>query len=94
MVKDCACVLSHVRLFATPWTTAQQAPLSIGFPRQEYWSCLPLSSPGNLPNPGIKPASPEVAGGFFNAEPRGKPLLPSQCLITACLLWTAFAVGL
>ena len=58
----------------------------MGFPRQEYWSCLPLPSPGNLPNSGIKPASPELAGGFFNAEPPGKPLLPLQYLITACLL--------
>ena len=76
MVKDCACVLSHVRLFATPWTTAQQAPLSIGFPRQEYWSGLPFSTPGDLPDLGIKltsPASPALAGGFFTTEPPGKP---------------------
>ena len=49
--------LSHVRLFVTPWTVAYQAPPSMGFFRQEYWSGLPLSSPGNLPNPGIKPRS-------------------------------------
>ena len=46
--------LSCVRLFATPWTVAHHAPLSIGFSRQEYWSGLPLTSPGDLPNPGIK----------------------------------------
>ena len=46
--------LSRVRLFATPWTVAHQAPLSMGFSRQEYWSGLPFPSPGNLPNPGIK----------------------------------------
>ena len=44
--------------FVTLWTIAHQAPLSMGFSRQEYWSGLPFSSPGNLPNPGIKPASP------------------------------------
>ena len=58
--------LSHVRLFATPWTVAQQAPLSMEFPRQEYWSGLPFPSPGNLPDPGIEPASPALVGGFFN----------------------------
>ena len=54
------CVLScfsHVRLFATLWTVAHQAPLSMGFSRQEYWSRLPFASPGDLPDPGIKPAS-------------------------------------
>ena len=49
--------LSHVPFFATPWTVAHQAPLSIGFSRQEYWSGLPFPSPGDLPNPGIKPRS-------------------------------------
>ena len=76
--------------FATLWTVAHQAPLSMGFPRQEYWSCLPLPSPGHLPNPGIKPASPELAGRFFNAEPPGKPLLPLRYLVTACLLLCIF----
>ena len=52
------CVLSHVRFFATPWTVAHQAPLSMGFPRQEYWSRLPFPPPGDLPDPGIKTASP------------------------------------
>ena len=58
---------------ATPWTAAHQAPLSMRFPRQEYWSGLPFPSPGNLPNPGIKPASPAMAGGLFTTEPPGKP---------------------
>ena len=49
--------LSRVRLFATLWTVAYQAPPSMGFSRQEYWSGLPLSSPGDLPDPGIKPRS-------------------------------------
>ena len=51
-------LLSHVQLFATPWTVACQAPLSMGFSRQLYWSGLPFPSPGDLPNPGVKPASP------------------------------------
>ena len=48
----------HVRLFVTPWSIAHQAPLSLGFSRQEYWSGLPFSSPGDLPDPGIKSGSP------------------------------------
>ena len=65
-------LLSRVRLFATPWTIAHQAPLSMGFSRQEYWSRLPFPSPGDLPDPGIKPASPALACGFFTTEPPGK----------------------
>ena len=65
--------LSRVRLFAIPWTVAHQAPQSIEFSRQEYWSGLPFLSPGGLPNPGIKPAFPTLAGKFFTAEPPGKP---------------------
>ena len=53
-------LLSHVRLFATPWTVTCQAPLSTGFSRQEYWSGLPFPSPGDLPNPGIEPGSPTL----------------------------------
>ena len=53
-----ACMLSPVQLCATPWTVACQAPLSMGFPRQEYWSGLPFPSPGDLPDPGIKLMSP------------------------------------
>ena len=56
---------SLVQLFATPWTIAHQAPLSKGLSQQEYWSGSPFSPPGDLPNPGIKPASPALAGGFF-----------------------------
>ena len=70
------CVLSRVRFFATPWTVARQTPLSMGFPRQEYWSGLPFPSPGDLPDPGIEPlspASPALAGGFFTITPPGKP---------------------
>ena len=56
-----------------PWTVARQTPLSMGFPRQEYWSRLPCPPPGDLPNPGIELASPVLAGGFFTTEPPGKP---------------------
>ena len=59
--------------FAIPWTVACQAPLSMEFPRQEYWSGLPFPSPGDLPNPGIKPVSPALAGKFFTTEPPEKP---------------------
>ena len=53
----------------TPGTIACQAPLSMGFPRQEYWSGLPFPSPGELLNPGIEPGNPALAGGFFTTEP-------------------------
>ena len=65
-------MLSHILLFATLSTVAHQAPLSMGFPRQEYWSGLTFPSPGDLPNPGIKPTSPALEGGFFTTEPPGK----------------------
>ena len=61
--------LSHVYLFATPQTIVRQAPLSMGFSRQEYWSGLPLPSPGDLPDPGNEPVSPALAGEFFTNEP-------------------------
>ena len=61
--------LSCVWLFATLWTVARQAPLFLGFPRQEYWSGVPFPSPGDLPDPGIEPTSPPLAGGLFTAEP-------------------------
>ena len=59
---------------ATSWTVAHQAPLSMGFSRQEYWSVLPLPSPGNLPDIGIKPTSPALTGRFFTTEAPGKLL--------------------
>ena len=60
-------------LFATPWTVAYQAPLSMGFSRQEYWSGLPFPFPGDLPNPGIKPRPPELQADALPSEPPGKP---------------------
>ena len=70
------CVLSHIQLFATPWTVTLQAPLSMEFSRQEYWSGVPFPPPGDLPNTGIEPESPiapELAGRFLMPEPPGKP---------------------
>ena len=61
-------MLSCIQLFATLWTVACKDLLSMGFPRQEYWSGLPFLSP----HPGIEPASPTLAGGFFTTEPPGK----------------------
>ena len=65
-------LLSHVQLFGTPLTIAHQAPLSMGFPRQEDCNGLPFPSPGDLSDPGIEPTSlafPALAGGFSTAEP-------------------------
>ena len=64
--------LSRVRLFETPWTVAYQAPLSMGFSRQEYWSGLPFPSPGYLPDAGIKPGSPTLQADTLLFEPPGK----------------------
>ena len=64
--------LSCVRLFATPWTAAYQAPPSIAFSRQEYWSGLPFPSPGDLPDPGIKPGFPTLEAEALTSEPPGK----------------------
>ena len=72
----CVCVLTHVWFFATPWPVACQAPLSMEFFRQEYWSGLPFPSPEDLPDPGIKPVSlvsAALASRFLTTEPPGKP---------------------
>ena len=65
--------LSRVRLFATPQTIAHQAPPSMGFSRQEYWSGLPFSPPGDLPDPGIEPRFPALKADALTTEPPGKP---------------------
>ena len=64
--------LSCVRLFVTPWTVAHQAPPSMGFSRQEYWSGLPFPSPGDLPDPGIEPRSLALQADALTSEPPGK----------------------
>ena len=68
-------LLSHVQLFATPWTVASQALLSMGFSRQEYWHELPSPPPGGIPNPGIKPVSLKsaaLAGGLYTTSAPGE----------------------
>ena len=68
--------LTSVQLFAAPWTVAQQAPMSIEFSWQEYWSRLPFPTPGDSPNSGIEPASlasPALTGVFFTTVPPWKP---------------------
>ena len=79
--------LSHIQLFATPWTVAHQLLCPWGFSRQEYWSALPCPPPGDVPNPGIKPRSPALQA--HSSEPPGKPkntgvgslsLLQGNCL--------------
>ena len=66
--------LNRVRLFATLWTVAHQAPPSVEFSRQEYCSGLPFPSPGDLPDPGIKPRSPSLQADALPSEPPGKPM--------------------
>jgi len=77
-IKILVVVLSYVQLFVNPWTVAHQAPLSVEFSRQEYWSGLPFPPPGDPPNPGIKPespASPALAGRCFTTYATWEALL-------------------
>ena len=72
--QRCCLIANCVQLFATPWPVACQAPpLSMRFPRQEYWSGLSFPPPGDLPDPGIKPTPPALAGRLFSTESREKP---------------------
>ena len=71
----CMCLCSAVSKSVTPWTIACQALLSTGFSRQEHWSGLPFPTPGDLPDPGIKPGSPVLIGRFFITVPPEKPRL-------------------
>ena len=78
------CILScfsSAWLFATPWTIACQAPLSMGFSSQEYWSGLPCPPPGDLPDPGIKPVSPALQADSLLSDPWGKPIYHVYCSI-------------
>ena len=65
--------LSHVQIFATPWTVTYQSPQSMEFSRQEYWSGLPFPSPGDLPDPGIEPGSPALQTDTLLSDPPGEP---------------------
>ena len=94
-IKELWSSLSRVRLFATPWTVAYQAPLSVGFSRQEYWSGLPFPSPGDLPNPGIEPRSPALhAKSMFLQVAKSLQLYPTlsepmSCNPPGCCLWVS-----
>ena len=73
----CVCVQSLNHSLQPHWTVASQGPLTMGFPRQEYWCVLPFPPPGGLPNPGIKPVSSALAGGFFTiAAPENPSFQP------------------
>ena len=81
----CCLVAKLCPTLCNPMDCSSQAPLSLGFPRQEYWSGLPFPSPGDLPDPGIEPASlepPALAGKFFTPEPNGNPSGRFRGLIT------------
>ena len=74
--NDCAvlCLVAQsCPTLCTPWTEAHQAPLSMGFSRQEYWSGLSCPPPGDMPNPGVKPRSPALQADSLPSEPLGKP---------------------
>ena len=84
-------MLSRVQFFATLWTVARQPPLSMEFPRQEYWSGLLLPSPGDLPHPGVKPTSPALAGRRIHYHWPGKPIkVPTAILNSRMPLWLHF----
>ena len=88
-------MLSHVQLFAIPWTVAYQAPQSMEFSRQEYWSGLPFPSLGDLPDPGIEPRSPSLQADALPSEPPGKPQRNLKreapcCAIVVTMLWLRF----
>ena len=68
-------LLSHVGLLVIPWTVAYQAPPSMGFSRQEYWSGVPFPSPGDLPDPGIEPGFPALETDALTSEPPEKPYI-------------------
>ena len=71
----CLVTKLYPTLLRPPWSIALQVPLSMGSPRQEYWSGLPFPPPGDFPDPGIEPTSPALAGRFFTTEPPEKPPL-------------------
>ena len=84
--------LTCVWLFMILWTLAHQAPLSMRLAKEEYWSGLPFPSPGDLPDPGIKPASPTLAGGFFTTAPHGKSNFKVHNVMTwyIFILWNVY----
>ena len=87
----CKLISQSCPSFATPWTAARQAPLSMGSSRQEYWSGLPFPSPGDLPNPRIESKSPALAGEFFTTEAPGKSCCLQNITIIFFLIWQCWA---
>ena len=81
-------LLSPVQLFVILWTVAHQAPPSMGFSRQEYWSGLPFPSPRDLPDPGIEPRSPALQADALTSEPPGKPymILSTELKLSCCVI--------
>ena len=85
--RSCCCLVTKLwstlcdQLFVTPWIIACQVSLSMGFPRQEYWSGLSFPPLGDLPDPGIENVSPALAGGFFTTEPPEKPIYSSMYIL-------------
>ena len=77
-------LLSHVQLFAAPWTVARQAPLSMGFPRQEYWIGMPFPSPGDPPDPGTEPTSPAWQADSLPLSHLGSPWRGIQVFTILC----------
>ena len=86
----CLSHFSHVWLFATPRTVAHQAPLSMQFSRQEYYSGLPCPPPGDLPHLGTEPMSPTLGGGFFTIQPSGKPSVGGGSAKNSPFSWDGF----
>ena len=80
VAKPCAA------LFATPWTVARQAPLSMAFLREGCWGGLPFPYPGHLFHPGVEPVSPTLAGGLFTTEPLGKPVTVAKMIAKTLFL--------
>ena len=77
----------------TPWTVACQAPPSMGFSRQEYWSGLPFPSPGDLPDPGIEPGSPALQADSLPTELRGKPIALTMWTFVGKVIFSIFTFG-
>ena len=91
-----ACALSHVQLSMAPWTVTYQAPPSMEFSRQDYWSGLPFPTPGVLPNPGIEPSSPTLQVDPLQIEPPGKPTIGLRdfkgLLLPICIISILFLI--
>ena len=83
-------LLSRVQLFVTPWTVAYQAPPSMGFSRQEYWSGFPFPSPGDLPDPGIEPGSPTLWQTLYPLRQQGSPYMETYPYVSIHVYMATF----